>query len=125
MTKQIAALFGVVFLIVGVLGFVLTGTSQDMSMLLGLFPVNLVHNCVHVLFGIWGLVAARSLGAATAYCKIGGVIYLLLGVLGFVMADPVLGLVPLGGNDRWLHLVIGAVLSYAGFTAGGAQAVAA
>jgi hypothetical protein len=125
MTKQIALLFGVVFLVVGVLGFVLTGTSQDMSMLLGLFPVNLVHNCVHVLFGIWGLVAARSISGATAYCKIGGVIYILLGILGFVVADPAFGLVPLGGNDRWLHLVLGAVLAYAGFSAGGAKAVAA
>jgi hypothetical protein len=123
-TKGIAMLFGLVFLVVGVLGFVQTGTSQEMSMLLGFFPVNFAHNCVHTLFGIWGLAAARSEGGATSYCKIGGLIYLVLGALGFVVESP-LGLVPIGGNDRWLHLALGAVLSFAGFTMGGAKTTTA
>jgi hypothetical protein len=117
-------LFGLVFLVVGVLGFVLTGTSQDMSMLLGIFPVNLAHNLVHCLFGVWGLAAARSAGGATTYCKVGGAIYLVLGLVGFVAENP-LGLVPLGGNDRWLHLVVGAILTYAGMTMGGAKSATA
>jgi hypothetical protein len=123
-TKGIAMLFGLVFLVVGVLGFVQTGTSQEPSMLLGLFPVNFAHNCVHTLFGIWGLAASRSVGGATSYCKIGGLIYLVLGALGFVVENP-LGLVPIGGHDRWLHLALGAVLSFAGFTMGGAKTTTA
>jgi hypothetical protein len=123
-TQRIAMLFGLVFLVVGVLGFVQTGTSQETSMLFGLFPVNFAHNCVHTLFGVWGLAAARSAGGATSYCKIGGAIYLLLGVLGFVVENP-LGLVPIGGHDRWLHLALGAVLTFAGMTMGGAKSTTA
>jgi hypothetical protein len=123
-TQRVAMLFGLVFLVIGVLGFVLTGTSQNMSMLLGIFPVNLAHNLVHCLFGVWGLAAARSAGGATTYCKVGGAIYLVLGLLGFVAENP-LGLVPLGGNDRWLHLAVGAILTYAGMTMGGEKSVAA
>ena len=122
-TKGIAMLFGLVFLVVGVLGFVQTGTSQEMSMLLGLFPVNFAHNVVHTLFGVWGLAAARSASGATSYCKIGGAIYLLLGVCGFFVANP-LNLVPIGGNDIYLHLALGAVLTYAGMTMGGAKGAA-
>lgn len=123
-TQRIAMLFGLVFVVVGVLGFMLTGTSQEMLMLWGLFPVNGAHNVVHTLFGVWGLLAARSASGATAYCKIGGAVYLLLGVLGFVVENP-LGIVPLGGNDRWLHLGLGAVLTYAGMTMGGAKSASA
>jgi preprotein translocase subunit Sss1 len=119
-TQRIATVFGLVFLLVGVLGFVQTGTSQEMSMLLNFFPVNFAHNVVHCLFGVWGLAASRSAGGATSYCKIGGAVYLLLGVLGFVVENP-LGIVPIGGNDRWLHLALGAVLFYAGMAMGGAK----
>ena len=120
-TQRIALLFGVVFVLVGVCGFVLNGAGMESSMLLGLFPVNGVHNSVHTLFGIWGLAASRNAGGATAYCKIGGVIYLLLGVVGFGMENP-MGLVPLGGNDRYLHLALGVVLAGVGFSAGGKAA---
>jgi len=122
-TQRIAMVFGAVFLVVGVLGFALTGFGMETSMLLGLFPVNLVHNCVHALFGIWGLAAARSAAGAGMYCKAGGVIYLVLGLLGFVMENP-MNLVPIGGHDRWLHLALGAVLAYFGFASGAEPAKA-
>jgi hypothetical protein len=127
-TQKIAQLFGWVFLLVGVLGFVpvaiIGGTyGMDTSMMLGLFPVNVIHNVVHVAFGVWGIMAAKSADGATMFCKAGGVIYLALGVVGFVMENP-LGLVPLGGNDRFLHLVLGAVLAYFGFMASPAKATA-
>src|SRR5438477_11611216 len=84
MVKRIAMLFGVVFLLVGVLGLFLTPAGMQMGVdanakpLLGLFPVNLLHNVVHIAFGVWGLLAARTFSGAQAYCKIGGVVYLLL-----------------------------------------------
>ncbi len=59
MTQTIARVFGVVFLLVGLLGFVTTPFSLEGGLLLGLFPVNVLHNLVHLVFGVWGLVAGR------------------------------------------------------------------
>ena len=114
-TQRIAMVFGVVFVLVGVLGFALNGFGMESSMLLGQFPVNVVHNCVHTAFGVWGLAAARNAAGATAYCKIGGIVYLALGGAGFVVDNP-MGLVPIGGNDTYLHLALGAILAGTGFT---------
>lgn len=122
MVQRVAQLFGVVFLLVGVLGFVASGMSMDANMdtapkLFGLFPVNALHNLVHCVFGIWGLLAARSVAGATQYATIVGGIYLALAVLGFV-APTTFGLIPIGGNDIWLHAVLGIVLLAVGLQAG-------
>jgi hypothetical protein len=118
--QRVAQIFGIVFLIIGIAGFFFS-VSMDEAMLLGMFPVNIAHNVVHLLFGLWGLAAARSFAGAKSYAQIVGVIYLVLAVLG--MVDPTgFGLVPIGGNDIWLHAVIGIVLAYFGFTAKATQA---
>jgi hypothetical protein len=114
--QRIAQLFGLVFLVVGILGFFLGSRSMDMGMLLGLFPVNLLHNVVHCLFGIWGLTGAKSFSGAKSFAQLGGVIYIVLAVIGKVSPDG-FGLVPLGGNDIWLHAGLGVVLAFFGFTA--------
>jgi hypothetical protein len=118
--QRVAQIFGVIFLIIGIAGFFFS-MSMDEAMLLGMFPVNVAHNIVHLLFGLWGLAAARSFAGAKSYAQITGVLYLVLAVLGFV--DPTgFGLIPIGGNDIWLHAGIGLVLSYVGFTARADQA---
>jgi hypothetical protein len=108
-----------VFILVGVLGFVVPGGmnmgADSPAMLLGMFPVNMLHNCVHILFGLWGLAASRSFGSAATYCKVGGVVYLVLAGLAFP-APTTFGLIPIGGNDIWLHAVLGIVLAGVGFT---------
>lgn len=114
MTQTAARGFGVVFLIVGVLGLVTTPFSMSEALLLGLFPVNVLHNLVHLAFGAWGLIAARTVEAATAYCRIGGIGYVTLAVVG-LLTPTGFGLVPLGGHDVWLHAVLGGVLVVAGF----------
>jgi uncharacterized protein DUF4383 len=111
MVQRVAAIFGVGFLLVGILGFVTGGTTMDASMetaprLLGLFPVNLLHNVVHCLFGIWGLAASRSPDGAITFARVGGAIYVVLAVLGLI-APTTFGLIPIGGNDVWLHAVLG------------------
>lgn len=121
MVKRIAMLFGIVFIVVGILGLIAPGGMQmgDMNTpakLLGLFPINLLHNVVHLAFGLWGVAAARSFNAAATYAKAGGVIYLLLAALG-VAAPTTFGLIPIGGNDVWLHCALGLVLAAVGFTA--------
>jgi len=121
MVKRVAMVFGVVFIIIGVLGFTVPGgmamgDAANAPKLLGLFPVNLLHNLVHILFGVWGLAAARSFSGAVAYCKLGGMIYLALAVIGLV-APTTFGLIPLGGNDVFLHTALGVLLVWAGFMA--------
>ena len=119
-TQKVAMVFGVVFLLVGVLGLLADGgmsmdtDAEAPGLLLGLFPVNLLHNLVHIAFGVWGLLASRTWSAARMYCRVGSVIYLVLVLLAFI--DPTtFGLVPIGGNDIWLHAVLALALGYFGF----------
>jgi hypothetical protein len=114
MTQTVARVFGVVFLLVGLLGLVATPWSMETGLLLGLFPVNVLHNLVHLGFGAWGLVAGGTLAGATAYCRIAGIAYLTLTVVG-LLTPTGFGLVPLGGHDVWLYAVIGGVLTAVGF----------
>src|SRR5687767_12646618 len=121
MVQQVARIFGVVFLLVAVLGFLASGMSMEADpalapRVLGLFPVNVLHNVVHLLFGIWGLAASRTATAATQYAKIAGAIYVVLAVLGFI-APTTFGLIPIGGHDIWLHALLGISLLAAGLTA--------
>jgi hypothetical protein len=121
MVTRVAMVFGIVFLLVGILGLVSTGGMEmgadpAPGAILGMFPVNLLHNIVHCLFGVWGLVASRSFKAAKTYAQVGGVIYIVLAIVGFV-SPTTFGLIPIGGNDIWLHAVLGLVLAGVGFTA--------
>ena len=129
-TRQWGALiFGVVFLLVGLLGlFVPNGMGMDADLettgkLFGLFPVNLLHNIVHLAFGVWGLLAARTDPAARSYGRAGAVIYGALVLLAFVSPTG-FGLVPIGGNDIWLHALLAIGLAVIGFTGGDARRTA-
>ena len=90
--QRAAQIFGIVFIVVAIAGFVASGMSMEADPehaphLLGLFPVNVLHNVVHLLFGVWGLVASRTFEGSRTYGRVGGVVYLLLAVLGFVSRD--------------------------------------
>ena len=119
--QWVSLVFGIGFLLVAILGFVQAGMSMEADpalapKVLGLFPVNLLHNVVHLAFGGGGLAASRTHDATRAYCRIAGIIYLVLAALGYVSPNG-FGLVPLGGADPLLHLVLGGVLTAVGFTA--------
>jgi hypothetical protein len=86
------------------------------SKALGIFPVNLLHNIVHLLSGLWGLAAARSWGSAKSFFVWGGVIYAALTVLAFVSPSG-FGLVPLAGPDIALHCLVAIVMLGIGLTA--------
>jgi hypothetical protein len=121
LVQKVSMLFGIVFICVGVLGFFYTGMSMDSEMataprLLGVFPVNAAHNVVHILFGIWGLVAARGIVSARRYCQLSGALYLVLAALGFLLPTT-FGFIPNGGNDIALHAVLGLALTLVGFLA--------
>jgi hypothetical protein len=108
--QRIAQIFGWAFVLVGLAGFAATGSSMEANhelapKLFGLFPVNVLHNVVHLVFGVWGILASRSLGGSRGYFVGAGVIYLLLAALGTVVPDG-FGLVPIGGNDVGLHIFL-------------------
>ena len=114
-----ASAVGVVFLLVGVLGFIpgITTGYDDMTvlghhsgaMLLGLFAVSVLHNVVHLLFGVAGLVLARTPAGARGFLIWGGVIYLVLFLYGLLIdeAGPA-NFVPVNAADNVLHLLLGA-----------------
>ncbi len=109
MVKKIAMVFGALFLLIGLLGFVpgITSTDSDgMQLLLGLFGVDPIHNAVHIVTGLAGLVAAGvSTKVARAYLIGFGMIYALVALLGFF--DPTLfGLMHVNMADNWLHVVL-------------------
>lgn len=116
--QRAAALVGVVFLAVGVLGFVpgiTTGydtlqlaSHHSEAKLLGLFQVSVLHNLVHLLFGVAGLLLARTLTGAKRYLVVGGALYLVLVVYGLaVPPDSAANIVPLNPADDLLHVVLG------------------
>lgn len=126
--RRFALIFGIVFLLVGIGGFI-PGLTQPhthpdvmvtagLGLLMGLFPVNVIHNFAHLVFGVWGLMASRSDGAAKTYGKVVFVAYAVLTVMGLISAMRLytgFGLVPLYGHDVWLHAVLAAVGFYFGF----------
>ncbi len=122
--QTVALIFGVIYFLVGVLGFIgpLIGTSsfititQDKHALLGLADINLLHNLVHLAIGLAGLAAASSVANSRTFCQVVGVILLIVGLLG-VFVGNLFGILPLAGFDIPLHLVTGAVLAYFGFAA--------
>ena len=116
--RTAALVVGVVFLLVGVLGFVPGVTNHFSTMsfaghnsqakLLGLFQVSILHNIVHLLFGVLGIMAARTAAAARSYLIIGGVVYLVLWIYGLVInKSSAANFVPVNNPDNWLHFVLG------------------
>ncbi|MGH3426179.1 MAG: DUF4383 domain-containing protein [Terriglobales bacterium] len=113
-----AAIVGIVFLLVGIAGFVpgITTHYGDMSFaghdsmakLLGVFMVSILHNLVHLAFGVVGLALARAARSARLFLIVGGVVYLVLWLYGLVIDhDSSANFVPLNTADDWLHLILG------------------
>ncbi len=117
--RRAAATVGVVFLLVGLLGFV-PGITTDFgdlrfaghgsgAKLLGVFQVSVLHNAVHLAFGLAGLALSRTWDGARTFLIGGGAIYLVLWLYGLVV-DHGSGanFIPVNNADNWLHLVLGA-----------------
>lgn len=118
-TVRLAAMVvGATFLLVGILGFIPGITTnydtmefaghESRAKLLGIFQVSILHNIVHLLFGVAGLAMARSTRNAIAYLVGGGVIYLVLWLYGLLIdKNTEANFVPLNTADDWLHFVLG------------------
>jgi hypothetical protein len=113
--QKAAVVVGAVFVAVGLLGFVpgitthydqlsIAGHHSDAA-LLGIFNVSVVHNLVHLAFGIAGIVLARTFNSARSYLIGGGIVYLVLFIYGLVIDhDSAANFVPVNDADNWLHL---------------------
>jgi ABC-type transport system involved in multi-copper enzyme maturation permease subunit len=121
LAQTLALLFGIAFLAAGILGFIpgITTNVGDMkfagndspSELLGIFQVSILHNVVHLLFGIAGIALARTWEGARTYLLGSGLIYLVLFAYGLlVSATSDANFVPMNMADDWLHLALGVSL---------------
>ncbi|APC33208.1 hypothetical protein A9R04_00080 [Nocardiopsis dassonvillei] len=113
-----ALIYGIVFLLVGVLGFIpgVTTNYDQMqfaghhseALLLGLFQVSILHNLLHLVLGVAGVAMARTAGLARVYLIGGGLAYLVLWLYGLLVgSDDPANFVPLNNADNWLHLFLG------------------
>ena len=115
LAQTLALVFGIVFLLVGILGFIpgitedapgsFAGEDSDGS-LLGVFQTSVLHNLAHLAFGI-GILAARRHATALTYLLVGGIAYVGLFLIGILGA---MDWLPADDTDDWLHLVLGAAL---------------
>lgn len=127
--RRFALVFGAIYLVAGLLGFVdrsplVEGSSFDNfgpggGYLLGQFPVNFVHDAVHLAIGAWGLYAFGSAARAVQYARVIGIALVAIGAVGaisFVTGGlPTDSIIPIGGLDVILHLLSGAVALFFGF----------
>jgi hypothetical protein len=115
LVQRIAQIFGWIFVLIGIVGLIYSYTMEE-ALLLGLFPINILHNAAHLLLGIWGIMAARTFAGAKSYCTLAGFLYIVLAIGGYIEPNPG-DVLPLGGNDVWLHAMLGIILIVAGLTA--------
>jgi hypothetical protein len=115
MANAVALIFGSLYLLVGVVGFIL---SPSGGMLLGIFPINTFHHVFHTTFGGLGFVAGWH-GRGRLYCQASGAVFLVLGLLGLIAPSLTAALLAHPGanllTDNLLHLMTGFALLYFGF----------
>ncbi len=124
--QQLSWILGIVFILVGILGFIpgITTHYGDLSFaghdsgakLFGIFEVSILHNIVHVLFGIVGLLLARTAEGARGFLIGGGIVYLVLWIYGLVIDQSGnANFVPVNTADTWLHFALGVTMVVLGF----------
>ncbi|MEU2199850.1 DUF4383 domain-containing protein [Isoptericola sp. NPDC019482] len=118
--RLLAAVFGAVYLLVGLAGFVVTsgvGFAATEGEKLLFFEVNPLHNIIHVAIGAALLLASRSVAAAKGVNVTVGAVYLLVGVLGLFLVGTGANIIALNGADNVLHLASALLLLGVGLSA--------
>ena len=119
---------GISLVALGVLGFVpglqhpvnaiaaIHGTEVQLGYLFGLFPINPPLNFVYLIAGILGLVGAIGLGGSRVYGRSAFFFFAILALFGVMPGfNTTFGLMPIFGNDVWLHSAIAVIGFYLGF----------
>ena len=109
-SQSLATLAGIAFVLVGILGLVADSDGK----LFGTFQVSVVHNLLHLLFGVVGLVLARTAAGARTFLTGGGAVYLALWAAGVIGAGD---WIPVKTADNWLHFLLGIGMLAAGVAA--------
>jgi hypothetical protein len=133
--RTFSMVIGVIFLAIGVLGFIpallsappahapQVGVTAFHGYLFGLFPVNVLHNLVHIAIGVWGIAASRQMVSARTFAKALAIIYGVFAVMGLIpMLNTLFGLVPLHGHVIWLHALTAIIAAYFGWARTGEPA---
>ncbi|GAA0805700.1 DUF4383 domain-containing protein [Spirilliplanes yamanashiensis] len=126
LVRTAALVVAATFALVGVLGFIPGITTnydtmqfaghESEAMLLGVFQVSILHNIVHLLFGVAGFALARTVPGARNYLIGGGAVYLVLWLYGLVVGhESAANFVPVNTADDWLHFFLGAGMIALGF----------
>lgn len=118
--RLLATVFGAVYVLVGLLGFAITGFSgfaETEGETLIVFDVNPLHNIVHLAIGGLLLAASRTVASAKAANTTVGAVYLLVGILGLFLLGSELNIIALNGADNVLHFASALVLLGAGLGA--------
>jgi hypothetical protein len=113
MLRVLAILFGILFIFIGVAGFMPNFYSNEL--LFGYLSVDSMHNFVHLITGVLAIMAATRYSAAKVYFCVFGIIFILLALLGFWRNDFYMMHMNLG--DNIFHLIVGLIFAYLGFSA--------
>ena len=124
----IARILGLVFLVSGIAGFVpwvapaapldapVVTLDTAYRLLFWVFPVNVAHDALHLLFGIWGLLAGFRFKSSVLFCRCVFWIYLLVVILGIIpITNTLFGVAPIYGYDIVLHLLAVLLAAYGGY----------
>jgi len=127
-TSTFALIIGIAYLGAGILGLIPaalvpppidappTNFTLLYGYLLGLFPVNLLHSLVHIVIGAWGISAWSGRSSSISFARGLAILYGALAVLGmFPLLNTALGMIPIHGNDVWLHGITAVVAAYFGW----------
>lgn len=127
-SRQFAKYIGIAFLLVGGLGFIsplVTPAPLDgmgltvqtgFGYLLGLFAINVLHNIVHLVVGLWGVTASRNTVDSVRFARDLAIFYGVLTIMGVIPGlDTTFGLIPIFGHDVWLHAITALGAAYYGY----------
>lgn len=132
-TRYFALITGIVYLLIGIMGFIPAlvqqpatapglmvdvGVTSGYGYLMGLFPVNVLHNIVHLTVGLLGIAAYPKFATSRLFAVGLAATYGLLTIMGlFPYSNTTFGLIPIFSNDVWLHAATAAIAAYFGFIA--------
>ena len=127
-TSTFALIAGIVYLGLGILGLIPaalvpppidappTNFTLLYGYLLGLFPVNLLHSLLNIVVGAWGLSAWSGRSSSLTFSRGVAVLYGALAVLGMLpLLNTTMGMIPIHGNDVWLHGITAVIAAYFGW----------